>query len=1023
MDEGFVIENGVLLRYTGEAHSIKVPDGVRAIGKEVFKGMSWITEIALPEGLEEIGSNAFKGCRKLTEIVLPESVRIIGELAFHRCHSLVSVRIPEQVDVLRKGTFLCCDSLKTVHAPGVKKLEMQTFANDTKLTDITFSKDIDFSNFGKDIFTGCIGIKDINFSDGCSYHTDELIDVLMTAGEIRPAVLAIAESVYQSMKIENGVLCKFYVNLRSFDLPEGVKCIEKSCFFDKKGIISITFPASLERIRKNAFGNCINLEKIILKNENAVIDDGAFRGCSNLKIIALGEREYRLDEIGSDNDVPYIIRRISDQVMSDFYISGKILMSYSGREERVTIPAGVEVIGEGCFEGNDSIGRVIMSSSVREIHENAFRDCICMQTIVMSENLRKICRGAFENCKKLIRFNIPAGLEEIGFAAFRGCQSLELPGFEKGTPPAVHLPEREYSKDDTAPYSFCGDSSITSFRTDRPVIIGKYAFSGCPELKEVIIDAPGCIIEKYAFEKCSSLRSIRVNAAKIEKGAFSFCRSLETAVIGGISVLEDEVFAGCVSLREVKLSDEVKEIGRRCFDECTSLGSIDLRNIRTIGERAFERCDALTEADLTNTNAGYHAFADCSELRTIRLSSSTVLQSRVFSGCTSADTVVLDGIEYHFSGFTQSRNSVDNELPLKVQEVIGSVYSCFRVNNDLGIVKYRGDAVKVRIPDDIVSAEDESFRDHLRVTEIIFPESFRYSGKLAFSGTGWLEKRRREVRYNIVNGLLIDAFNCGETADIPEETERICSWAFAGNTKLRELIIKNERIIVDVFAFRNCIGLKKIHFSDGRTYTLEKYSDISEKDYPDLVRRIFAESINCFKLGRDGVLEESTGNIKDLVFPGGIKEIAEQVYMDCNLLETIVLSAETEVIGRSSFKGSKWLRSVKNAGGIRAIDAQAFSGCRSLESIDLSDKLETLGKRAFEHCCVLKEIHISDKLSIIPERAFFRCKSLKKIIIPASVKVIESQAFAFCTELEEVVFSDRESVDIADDAFAWCEKL
>lgn len=1023
MQDVFNIEDGVLVSFTGEEHNVTVPAGVRVIGREVFKGMSWITDIALPEGLVEIGDNAFKGCRKLERINFPGSLERIGELAFHRCHSLVSAVLPDSVTVLGKGTFLCCDSLRRIKAYGVKSLGMQTFANDTRLAEIALNSEIDTSNFRNDIFTGCIGIKDIALSDGFEYHEDDLIDVLISGKAVHPVVRAVAESVYQSLEIESGTLRRLHVNLRSIDIPEGIRCIDKGCFFDKKGIVSISLPSSLECIRANAFGNCISLERIYLKNEEMIAEDGAFRGCSNLKEVVIGSRTYRIGGICYEEGTPHIIRQIGYQAMSDFYISGRTLMSYTGSEERVTIPDGVEVIGESCFDGNDRIGRVIMSDSVREIHENAFRSCICMQTIVMSENLRTICRGAFENCKKLIRFNVPAGLAEVGFAAFRGCQSLELTQFEKGTPPAVRKEERVYGNEDIPAYSRCGDGSITELIFDKPAVIGKYAFSACPDLRTVVIDSPGCIIEEYAFEKCASLREIKVLAGKIGKGAFSFCRSLEKAEISGVTVIGDEVFAGCCSLREVLLSEEITGLGRRCFDECTSLRHFDFGNIRNVGERAFERCESLEEITLSRASAGYHAFADCTGVKRITIDKDTVLHSGVFSGCTFADTVVFDGGEYSFSEFSQSRNTADNTLPVRVQEIIGSVYSCFEVNADPGIVRYKGDAVRVRIPDDIVSAEDEAFRDHLRLTDIVFPEGFRYSGKLTFSGTGWIEAKRRESGFNIVNGMIIDAARCGETAEIPEDTERICSWAFAGNTELRELILPDELMTVDTFAFRNCINLKTIRFSDGRTYTLENYYDTEREDYPPLVARIFTECLNCFKMNGDGVLEESTGNIKALVFPGGIKEIADEVYMECNLLESIVLSQETQKIGKSAFKSSKWLRSVDNAGGVVSIGAQAFSGCRSLERTDLSDSLEYIGKRAFEHCCALRDIHISDRLTEIPERAFFRCKSLRRIVIPASVRVIGAQAFAFCTELEEVVFADPDSVQIADDAFEWCEKL
>lgn len=1019
MLDDFIIENGVLLRYNGDAHSIVIPAGVTAVGKEVFKGMAWLTDVTLPDGITEIGDNAFKGCRLLAAVNFPEGLQRIGDFAFHRCHSLQSAVLPDSVTSLGHGAFLYCDSLKQVRANGVRALKKQAFANNTQLCAVSFHSEIDCTNFRDDIFTGCIRIRDIRLSDGFSYHADNLISVFDAENTVHPVVRAIAESVYQSLKIENGTLYKLHIDLRSFALPEGIRCIEKGCFFDKKGIVSIIFPATLARIRTNAFGNCINLEQITLRHENITIDDGAFRGCSNLKRILIGERVYTLGGINYETDTPYLIRQINDQIMSDFYISGRILMAYSGTEERVTIPEGVEIIGESCFEGNDRIDRVIMSNTVREVHENAFRNCTCMQSAVMSENLQTICRSAFENCKKLIRFNVPAGLKTVGFAAFRGCRCLELPGFETGTPAAVRLPERSCGADDIAAYSFCDDSTVTELVFDKPAVIGKYAFSGCPNLETVVINNPECVVEKCAFEKCGSLRRISVNAGTIEKGAFSFCRALESAEIRGVSALGEEVFAGCTALKEVTVSASLTEIGKRCFDECTALTGFDFASVRRIGERAFERCDSLREAALTNAAVGYHAFADCAGLHTIILDADTVLQSGAFFGCTHAETIVYAGQRYAFSQFAQSKNAAENAIPVPVQEVIGSVYSCFAVNRQLRIVKYKGDAVSVRIPDDITGAEDEAFRDRLRVTEILFPAGFKSSGKLTFSGTGWLEKRRKEVPYNIVNGMLIDAACCGETAEIPEETERICSWAFAGNTALRELHLKHERIAVDAFAFRNCINLKRIILPDGSVYTLENYKDVTKKAYPDTVRRIFAECINCFKLNDDGILEESTGNIKNLVFPGGIRGIGEQVYMDCNLLESIVLAPETAVIGKSAFKGSKWLRCVRNAGGVTRIEAQAFSGCKSLEQIDLSDTLESIGKRAFEHCCNLTEIHISDRITEIPERAFFRCKSLRKAVIPASVRTIGPQAFAFCSELEEVIFCGGTDIEIAEDAFAW----
>ena len=65
----------------------------------------------------------------------------------------------------------------------------------------------------------------------------------------------------------------------------------------------------------------------------------------------IGDRVFTLGGICYGEEMPYIVRRINDQAMSCFYISGKVLMSYTGNESRVNVPDGIEVIGESCFEG------------------------------------------------------------------------------------------------------------------------------------------------------------------------------------------------------------------------------------------------------------------------------------------------------------------------------------------------------------------------------------------------------------------------------------------------------------------------------------------------------------------------------------------------------------------------------------------------------------------------------------------------------------------------------------------------
>lgn len=1082
MSTSFEIENGRLKSCDTNETEIVIPENVRVIGEHVFKGKRKIEKITLPNSLELIETEAFKGCTSLNDIVLPTALREIGaeafkgcmslrgicfpdgltrigDYAFHRCHSLKAAILPDSVETLGKCAFLYCNGMEKVFLGGVKRIERQTFANCTSLREIRLNSALETDNLGDDIFTGCVNIKKICLTDGQNLEFENLAAIIGTdANQIAQAV---AKSVYQTMKLENGVLYRLAVNLKSFDIPEGITVIEKSCFYNKRGIIRIVLPKSLCEIKANAFGNCINLEEIVFQNDHVEIDRRSFKGCNNLERVILGGEVYYPKKCLSDGDLPDIALKIGGQVLSDFYISGNILMAYRGKEERVCVPDAIRIIGEGCFENNNAIGRVVLPDSVREIRENAFRGCVSMQTIELSAGLEAIERGAFENCKKLIRIALPEnvkrlgrsafkrcfklnsftvndGLEEIGDMTFYGCKSLKsiyipphtavngkLVFFNSGldhSTEAAETPQNECYENGISPYEFCKNAEIVSVSITDKCHIGKYAFSACLNLREVVIDNPDCVIGEHAFEKCADLKSVKLNVKSIGKGAFSFCRSLETVEIDGADMIGEQTFMGCKKLCDVKRSNSVKVLGERCFEECVSLKSFDFRGIKIIGERAFSRCEGLEEITLPALCVRRRAFEDCCFLERITLTSETELKSGAFFGCTNTQEIVLDGVSYSITMFSQSMRSYENLLPERIQEAIASIYSCFEIDEEFTLKKYTGNSVRVKLPSDITALGDEAFRNCIRTVSIDIPESVSNIGKLTFAGSGWLEKKRSENRITIVNGMIIDAFNCGMSADIPADIKRVCSWSFAGNTELREVIFRSVRTIIDEYAFRNCVGLRRVIDENGTVYEMTGISSKDDPELPEFVRKIFAECVNCFKVDKNGTLFEGTGNIKNLAFVNGIKAIGERVYKDCNLLREIALCAETETIGESAFENGKWLKIVKNAVGVKRIEALAFCGCQSLEEIELSDKLEFIGKRAFEHCCDLRGIVIPEGVREIRERTFFRCKSLKYIVLPSTLEVIEKEAFAFCTELEEVVFPV--GLKLVDErAFAYCPKL
>ncbi|MCR5725967.1 MAG: leucine-rich repeat domain-containing protein [Lachnospiraceae bacterium] len=1043
----FIIEDGILKKYLAPDPEVDIPEGVHTIGDGVFKGMSWITKVKLPSTLKKIGEGAFKGCRQLKNMDFPSGLTEIGEYAFHRCHSIEEMIFPISMTRVGSHAFLYCDGLKKVVMEGPIHLGRAVFSHNMSLEEISLNRELDDSNFADEVFEGCICLRKISLS-GKVYEVDNLIKAMNSTSAFPGVIKSIAKSVYHSLQIEDGILYTFNINLKTISLPEGIKVIGKGCFFDKKGIVSITLPESLNEIRANAFLNCVSLEEITVKNENILLDDKAFRGCCNLKRVNISGKTYMLED-EPDNE---LASRIRDQILGDFYISGKILVRYMGDEEQIKLPKEVEIIGERCFFGNERLKVVTCPENLTEIREQAFEGCVALQNVILSDKLKRVEREAFAECKKMLKCNLPVTVEYVGKYAFRRCYTL--PVFDPWPKNAELDPyaffksknfasieeklkkedkklktqkdEQRY-KDETKnagdmidPYAYSRDEDIKVLKLSGVKRIGEYAYAMCNNLEEIEIDSTECVIEDGAFSGCNNLRKVSLRVKKLGTGIFSYCRKLKEVCISGVSVLPDESFAGCYDLNVFE-AKEVSDIGTRCFDECSGLESFDFKGIKVIGERAFERCDSLKSIELGALECGFHAFADCSGLESVKISDDTDLKSGAFIGCTQMRNITYDSQKYEFSKFADSLNHVGNPYPVRVREVIASVYSCFEIRDRKVLTGYLQDSVKVTIPQDIEEIGQDVFRDRNRLKEIIIPESVKIFGPHAFSQTTWLTACQEKNEFVIVNDVLLDGTKCRGMVVIPDSVKRIAGWCFAGNICIKELKIPSERIIVETLSFRNCLNLKKITDWDGNEYTLDDVADLSEKEYPDLVRRIFSECINCFKLDGEGKLEESTGNITNLTFPSGIKSVGEGVYKDCHLLENIALSPDTKKIGKSAFENSKWLKKVTKAQAIESIGALAFSGCQSLECIELSDALCELGNRCFEHCVSLREINLSDRLQKIPERAFFRCKSLKKIVIPASVKVIEAEAFAFCDGLEEVYIS--ENTQISENAFAFCDHV
>lgn len=80
-----IVGDGILLAYRGTGGDVSIPDSVKKIGPEAFRGLSSVKSVRIPDSVREIGEGAFENCDKLERIDGGEGLNRICDRAFAGC--------------------------------------------------------------------------------------------------------------------------------------------------------------------------------------------------------------------------------------------------------------------------------------------------------------------------------------------------------------------------------------------------------------------------------------------------------------------------------------------------------------------------------------------------------------------------------------------------------------------------------------------------------------------------------------------------------------------------------------------------------------------------------------------------------------------------------------------------------------------------------------------------------------------------------------------------------------------------
>ena len=126
--------------YRGSGGAVTVPEGMRFIHAEAFRGQEAITSVHLPDTITAIGESAFRRCTSLTDVNIPAGVALLPKDCFRSCRALTHVTLSDGLREIRDTAFYGCHALETLTIPAtVEMIGEFAFARCLSLRTLTFS--------------------------------------------------------------------------------------------------------------------------------------------------------------------------------------------------------------------------------------------------------------------------------------------------------------------------------------------------------------------------------------------------------------------------------------------------------------------------------------------------------------------------------------------------------------------------------------------------------------------------------------------------------------------------------------------------------------------------------------------------------------------------------------------------------------------------------------------------------------------------------------------------------------------
>lgn len=805
--------------------------------------------------------------------------------------------------------------------------------------------------------------------------------------------------------------------LTSFEFPERLVEIGEYAF-DGTGLTSVSLPASLEILGKNAFSNCSGIATLEFAKDIKikVIPSSAFQNCTKLT--------------------------------------------------SVTIPASVETIELWAFSGCSKVTELkYEGNNVTTIGNEAFKG-FKITTLELPEGLTKLEGSVFQSMTKLTKVVLPStlstlvhessgGQEKFVFDSLTALTTIEV---KEGNPYFMAKDGVLYSADGKElVYHPIKNGGTTKYTYTIPAgveTIGAYAFYKNTYLNGVVLTPSVTSIGKNAFYGCSYITSVDFarsgdTTLSIGDGAFQGCSRLNGKTVDGRKVFTipetvmvdgNNAFNGCFrtsvsNLYIVFEGNNDTTALNNTFYNCT--GIVGVENIPsnlTVMMKTFYGCSNLATVTFNGQGridqiAG--AFYNCKKLTSIELPNvgsitsglqmtstwkpSTTVQG-AFEGCTALKTVtMLSANMFGFSTFKGCTALQSVTIPEGVTTInSGSFYGCTALKS-------------VKLPDSLSTIDTYLFGNCSALTSITIPDYISTIHTSAFEGCTGLTSVKLGEGVTTIGERAFYGASKVTAIEFPSALDTIGAYAFYGWKSLAAMEIPASVKTIETYAFGGCSGLQNIVIADGiETLGDYAFAGCSSVETFNLPATVINLGIGVFD-GWESLKNLTTNGSQDFAFKNGVlynSNYTKILYVSPATAGEFIVENTITSLAEGLFAGTK-ITSVVLPDTIREIPARAFYNCALLETVKMPATLTKIGDMAFQGCRSLKEIFIPKTVHSVFTMEFCNGGDFNGYYVTEYYDGIGHAAFYGCTSLENVVFEEggTQRLSFGDFAFYNCKNL